>query len=167
MTVVNCTREQRMINVYCKTKAKTKKSVLGLLRRLSGTFAAERRRLKHGARSAHLQLSIDISCPQGAKRQQTRWLPLQLSIDGTYRRTDGRTPNRCTDPAPHTMRTASISKTKHVDAEKYSYVIGADANIQRFVEKRLVELEVLKQTATDTQVNDDFRTIGTKVCRKL
>jgi len=91
MTVVNCTREQRMINVYCKTKAKTKKSVLSFLRRLSGTFAAERRRLQHGARSAHLQLSIDISCPQGAKRQQTRWLPLLLSIDGTYRRTDRRT----------------------------------------------------------------------------
>ena len=71
------------------------------------------------------------------------------SMGHTDGRTDGRTPNRCTDPAPHTMRTASISKTKHVDAEKYSYVIGADANIQRFVEKRLVELEVLKQTATD------------------
>jgi len=37
-----------------------------------------------------LQLSIDISCPQGAQ-QQTHRTPLLLSIDGTDRRTDGRT----------------------------------------------------------------------------
>jgi len=42
-------------------------------------FAAERRRL----------LSIDMSYPQGAQ-QQTRRTPLLLSIDGTDRRTDGR-----------------------------------------------------------------------------
>jgi len=35
------------------------------------------------------QLSIDISCPQGAQ-QQTRQPPLLLSIDGTDRRTDTR-----------------------------------------------------------------------------
>jgi len=32
------------------------------------------------------QLSVDISCPQGAQ-QQTRRTPLLLSIDGTQRRT--------------------------------------------------------------------------------
>jgi len=42
-------------------------------------FAAERRRL----------LSIDISI-----QQQTRRMPLLLSIDGTYRRTDKQTDGR-------------------------------------------------------------------------
>ena len=38
-------------------------------------------------------LSIDMSCPHGAQ-QQTRRTPLLLSIDGTDRRTEGRTPDR-------------------------------------------------------------------------
>jgi len=50
-------------------------------------FAAERRRACSTAYSARPQLSIDITCPQGAQ-QQTRWQPLMLSIDGTDRRTD-------------------------------------------------------------------------------
>jgi len=45
-------------------------------------FAAEHRRLQHGACS---QLLIDISCLQDAQ-QQTRWPPVLLSIDGTDRR---------------------------------------------------------------------------------
>ena len=43
-----------------------------------------------------MQLSIDISRPQGAQ-QQTNCTPLQLSIDGTDGRTDGRTPDRYID----------------------------------------------------------------------
>ena len=40
-------------------------------------------------------------------QHQTRRRPAQLpSIDGTDRRTDGRTPDRYVDPAPHTMRAA-------------------------------------------------------------
>ena len=50
--------------------------------------------------------------PQGAQ-QQTRRTPLLLSINGTDRRTDaqtdGRTPDRYTDPAPHTFRAVSAS----------------------------------------------------------
>jgi len=53
------------------------------------------------------QLSIDISSPQGAQ-QQTRRPPLLLSIEGTERRTDGRTPDRYIDHTMHTMRAASI-----------------------------------------------------------
>jgi len=44
-------------------------------------FAAERRR-RSTLPAAHLQLSIDISCPLGAQ-QQTRRPSLLLSIDGT------------------------------------------------------------------------------------
>jgi len=44
-------------------------------------------------------LSIDISCPHGAQ-QQTRRTPLLLSIDGTDRRTDGRTLDCFINPAP-------------------------------------------------------------------
>ena len=55
----------------------------------AGAVAAERRRL----------LSIDISCWLGAE-QQTRRRPWLLSIDGTDRRTDGRS---------LTMRAASIT----------------------------------------------------------
>jgi len=53
------------------------------------------------------QLSINISCPQGAQLQTNR-LPLLLLIDGTDRRTDERTLDGYIDPAPHTVRTASI-----------------------------------------------------------
>jgi len=49
-------------------------------------FAAERRRLLHGART-YPQLSIDIFCAQGAQ-QQTRRPPPLLSIDGTDRQTN-------------------------------------------------------------------------------
>jgi len=65
---------------------------LSLLRRLS------KRRYPHlllsagacsTAPAARSQLSIDISCPQGAQ-QQTRRPPLLLLIDGTGRQKEGR-----------------------------------------------------------------------------
>jgi len=59
-------------------------------------FAAERRRL----------LWTDMSCRRGAQ-QQTRRAPLLLSNDETDRQTDGRTPDRYIDPAPHAMRAVS------------------------------------------------------------
>jgi len=57
-------------------------------------FAAERRRLLHGAAAAAagrpaVQQSIDISCAPGAQ-QQTHRTPLLRSTNGTDRRTDGR-----------------------------------------------------------------------------
>jgi len=52
-------------------------------------IAAERRRLLHGA------------------QQQTRRPPLLLSIDGTDRRTDGRTLDRYLNRAAHIARAAS------------------------------------------------------------
>ena len=57
-----------------------------------GAVAAERRRL----------LSIDISCSRGAQ-QQTRRKPLPLAIDGTDRRTDGRS-TVSIDPASHSTQ---------------------------------------------------------------
>ena len=71
-------------------------SVLSLVPRLS-TFAAERRRL----------FSIAICCPRGAQ-QQTRLTALLLLIDGTDRRTYGRTLDHFIDPAPHAMWAVSI-----------------------------------------------------------
>jgi len=52
------------------------------------------------------QLSIDICClrPGYGKRQ--------ISIDGTDRRTDGRTSDRYKDPAPHTILAVSINKSQ-------------------------------------------------------
>jgi len=49
--------------------------------------------LSAGAPAARPQLSIDIFCPQ-SDQQQTRRPSLLLSIDGTDRQTDGRTPDR-------------------------------------------------------------------------
>ena len=62
-------------------------------------FAAERRRLLHGAPAAGTRcrrprISIDILCPQGAQQKKTRRTPLLLSIDGTDRPTDRRTDAR-------------------------------------------------------------------------
>jgi len=54
------------------------------------------------------QLSIDISCPQGTQQRTGRPPLLLLFIDGTDTRTNGRTMDRCVDPAPHTMRTVSV-----------------------------------------------------------
>jgi len=68
-------------------------------------FAAERWQLTPAARRP--QLLIDISCPQGAQHQ-TRRTPLLLSINGTDRQRDGRTPDRYIHPAVHTV--GSVSK---------------------------------------------------------
>jgi len=57
-------------------------------------FAAERRRACYTASASRLQLSIHISRLQGALSSKPAGLPLLLSIDGTDRRTDGRTPDR-------------------------------------------------------------------------
>jgi len=52
-------------------------------------FTAARRRVRSTATAARPLLSIDISCLQGA--QQKTHKPVRLSIDGTDRRTKGRT----------------------------------------------------------------------------
>ena len=64
-------------------------------------FAAERRAaapllLSAPAAGTQRQLSVDISCPQGAQ-QQTRRCCCQ-----TMGQTDGQTPDRYIDPVPHT-----------------------------------------------------------------
>jgi len=69
-------------------------------------FAAESRRLQHGARSCRL-----ISAADDCDQQQTRGAPQLLQPnDGTDRLTDGRTTDRYKNPAPHTMRTASTAR---------------------------------------------------------
>jgi len=64
-------------------------------------FDAERRLLLHCARSATAVIA----------QQQTRRTPLLLSIDGTDRQSDGRTPDRYTYPAPHTTQAVSVTHT--------------------------------------------------------
>ena len=53
-------------------------------------------------------LSIDIACQKGAQ-QQTRRPPLLLATD---ERTDGRTPERYIDPAPHDARATSTASKR-------------------------------------------------------
>ena len=72
-------------------------------------FAAESRRPHPRAR-----IYRSISVADAGDQQQTRRPPLLLSIDGTDRWTDGQTPDRYIDPAPHVLRAAS-TKTPFVD----------------------------------------------------
>jgi len=77
-------------------------------------FAAERRAASApAAGTRRRQLSIDISYPQNAQ-QQTRRQPLLLSIDGTDRRTYGRTLDRFIDPAPRTIHTGSVNNVEYL-----------------------------------------------------
>jgi len=57
-------------------------------------------------------LSIDIFCPHGVL-QQTRRIPLLLSIDKRDGRTDGRTLDRYIEPAAHTMQTVPTIVSTH------------------------------------------------------
>jgi len=70
------------------------------------TFAAECQRLLDGA----MQQTINISCWQG-DQQQTRCKPPLLAINGTDRRMYRLQTYKGSsiDPAPHNMRTASIT----------------------------------------------------------
>jgi len=69
-----------------------------VLNMMLSAFGAEHSLLSADACSP--QLSIDIFCQHG-DHQQTRRPPLLMSIDGTERRKDGRTPDRYVDPALH------------------------------------------------------------------
>jgi len=86
-------------------------------------FAAERRAAAPllqsapaaGTRHRRPQLSIDISCPNGAQ-QQTRQPPLLLSIHGTDRRTDRQMDARpLHNLIPQTMRTVSINYSRNTN----------------------------------------------------
>jgi len=63
-----------------------------------------RRRAAADRRSPAVQQSIDISYPPRPQQQTRRTLLLQVTE--WDRQTDGRTPYRFIDPAPHTMRIA-------------------------------------------------------------
>ena len=67
-------------------------------------FAAERRRLHHGARSYR-----SISAVDAEAQQQTRRPPLMLSIAGTDRRTDARLLRIGLYTALHSMRAAPVT----------------------------------------------------------
>jgi len=68
-------------------------------------FAAERRRLQHGARSTapapRTQLAIDIICLQALSSKPAGRRCCCRSM-GQTDETDKRTPERCIDRAPHT-----------------------------------------------------------------
>jgi len=65
---------------------------------------------------------------------QTRRPPLLLSIDGTDGLTDGRTPDRYLDPAPHTPRSAATKQSEIVIFE-----VSECWNVTRKVEYRLAQ----------------------------
>jgi len=74
-------------------------------------FAAARRvaaRLLLTADPPAVQQSIDISWQPGPQ-QQTRGSGVRQP-DGTDGQTDGRTPDSCIDPAPHSVRAVAISR---------------------------------------------------------
>jgi len=77
-------------------------------------FAAERRAAAPLLPAAwRPQLSIDISSLHGAQQQTRR--TLLRSNDGTDRRTDGQTPNRFIDPAPHRAVSVSTRPMKYAN----------------------------------------------------
>jgi len=82
-------------------------------------FATERRAAASlllsapGTRYRRLQLSIDISHSHGVQQQKPAG---HRCCCRTMGQTDGRTPDRYTDPAPHTVRAASI-KIKYLKSK--------------------------------------------------
>ena len=88
--------------VYCQ-QWQTYESMFSFLRRLTtwpcpqSAAARSCGAVAAGRRPLAVQQSIDISCPPGPQQQIRR-----RSI-GWDRQTDRRTPDRCIDPAPHTM----------------------------------------------------------------
>jgi len=68
-------------------------------------FAAEGRRLQHGARSTPAATDRYL-LPAGRLSANPPAAPSLLSIDGTDRQTDKRTLDRYIDLAPHNMRAA-------------------------------------------------------------
>ena len=72
-------------------------------------FAAERRRLQHGARSCR---STYPACMALSSKPAGRRCCCRLT-----RQTDGRTLDRYIDPAPHTMRAASIIEKRFFSRE--------------------------------------------------
>ena len=72
-------------------------------------FAAERRAPVRSLRSVG-RVTIDryLYCAPGPQ-QQTRRSGVRRPNAGTDRQTDGLTPDRCIDPAPHTMRAVPIT----------------------------------------------------------
>jgi len=69
-----------------------------------------------------------ISAAGAGAQQQTSRTPLLLSIDGTDRRTDGRTPDRYIDPALHTMRAATIRLIRSTAHARYSFTTPHSAS---------------------------------------
>ena len=55
---------------------------------------------------AAAQQSIDISCRRGPQHYNSE--PAAAACGGRMGQTDRRTPDRCIDPAPHTMRAVLI-----------------------------------------------------------
>ena len=64
--------------------------------------------------------AVSVSAASALAHQQTSCTPLLLSIDGT----DGRTPGRYIDPAPHTMQAASINRCINVSEQSHRHVLS-------------------------------------------
>jgi len=74
------------------------------------TYADNAELLALAGRTPLLQQSIDISCPSGSSKPAAAGLLLWVHAGRdtqTDRRTDGQTPGRYIDPAPHTAGNVS------------------------------------------------------------
>ena len=76
--------------------------------------------------------TIDISCPRSAQ-QQTRWQPLLLLIDGSDRRTDGRTLERFMLMAVVQSILTVESYTIFICRQSYLLLSGIPSPIHSFI----------------------------------
>ena len=65
-----------------------------------------------------------MSATGAVAQQQTSRTPLLLSIDGADTRTDGRTPDRYVDPAPHTRQAVSMTSLVMPAPESGDWVLS-------------------------------------------
>ena len=105
-------------------------------------FAAQRRCLQ--------QISTDTRYAASAQQQTSR-ASLLLSIDGTDRQTDGRTPDRFIVPAPHTARAASITDTVSSSQLNFSKI-----RYTTFVRAQIYSIR--------SKYSDFFRSVRIGVC---
>jgi len=84
------------------------------------SFAAELGRLQHGARSATRVIDRYF---QPTWRSAANPSAAVAAVDGRDRQADGRTSDRYIDPAPHTMRAASLNAARDIYFISHFYFI--------------------------------------------
>ena len=92
-------------------------------------FAAERRRLQHGARSAPAAIDLYLLL---AGRSAANPPAAFATVDQWVRRTDRRTDAGPLNPAPHTMQASSIKDCLLSDCRKMNIRNAQDYSLHRF-----------------------------------